>query len=162
MSKRSYFGHAALAMTTLLVIAACSPDTPTSPATASETPTSPPAASQSLTAAAPTIAVNWSWWPTGIRFCYPTVFIPASTRGIWCYSSGSLYISNTGGGTLNWTSTKSATWIKRSPRYGTAPSSMKVWVDGTGLPKGTYYGWIKIWATGATNSPQKVYIKMQR
>jgi hypothetical protein len=152
MSKGGYFGHAALAVASTMVLAACS----------SDTPTGPPMASQSLTATAPTITVNWSLLQPGIRFCYPTVFIPASVRGVWCYSSGSLYISNTGGGTLNWTSTKSATWIKRSPRYGTAPSSMKVWVDGTGLPKGTYNGKIKVWATGATNSPQTVYITMHR
>jgi hypothetical protein len=39
---------------------------------------------------------------------------------------------------------------------------MKVWVDGTGLPDSTYKGWIKIWATGATNSPQKVFVTMMR
>ena len=31
MPKRPYFGHAALAITTVLVIVACSSDTPTSP-----------------------------------------------------------------------------------------------------------------------------------
>jgi hypothetical protein len=153
MSKGRYLGQAALAVVSALVLAACSPDTPTGPSTAS----------QGLTATPPTIAVAWSsLQQPGIRFCYPTAFIPASSRGIWCYSSGYLYISNTGGGTLNWTSTKNASWIKRSPRYGTGPSTMKVWVDGTGLPKGTYYGKLKVWATGATNSPLTVYITMRR
>src|SRR5215218_8818666 len=135
MSKRRYFAHAALAMTILLVITACS----------SETPTSPPAASLSLTAA-PTISIGYgrvstfAW--TG-KLCVP--YSSVLTRG-GCPPSAYLYISNTGGGTLNWTSTKSAAWIKRSPRYGTAPDTMKVWVDGTGLPTGTYYGRIKVWA----------------
>jgi hypothetical protein len=48
MSKRPYFGHAALAITTVLVIAACS----------SDPPTSPPTAFQSLTEATPTITLS--------------------------------------------------------------------------------------------------------
>jgi len=153
MSKRRYVGHAAFAVASTMVLAACS----------SDTPTSPPAASQSLTEAAPTIAARFPAWFNWLvlprTLCYPVRYY--STRG-GCPSSVPLYISNTGGGTLNWTSTKSATWIKRSPRYGTAPDTMKIWVDGTGLPTGIYYGWIKLWATGATNSPLKVYIKMAK
>ena len=148
MPKRPYFGHAALAITTVLVIVACS----------SDTPTSPPTTSQSLTEAAPTIALS----RTRFWLCYPAQWFPASIRGYWCYPSGYLSISNTGGGTLNWTSSKSAAWIKRSPSTGTAPSTMKVWVDGTGLPRGDYSGWIKVWATGATNSPQTVSVAMHR
>ena len=148
MSRRRYLGPAARVVTSLLVIAACY----------SDTPTSPPLVSESLTEAAPTIAPS----RTGLSLCYPATFFPASTRGWWCYPYGNLSIGNTGGGTLNWTSSKSATWIKRSPTYGTAPSAMKVWVDGTGLPRGDYYGWIKVWATGATNSPQKLYVTMHR
>lgn len=150
MFKVPYFGHAALAISTVLVIAACSSDTPTEPPTAS--------LSLSLTQAAPTIALS----PTRLFLYYPAVCIPASTRCYWRYPYGYLSISNTGGGILNWTSTASAHWIKRAPRYGTAPLKMKVWVDGTGLPKGTYYGRLKVWATGATNSPQIVYITMYR
>jgi hypothetical protein len=149
MSRRRYFGHAALAVASTLVLVACSSDTPTSPATAS----------QSLTEAAPTIALS----RTGFELAIPSWCNGRTVvRGICWYSSGSLSISNTGGGTLNWTSTKSATWIKRSPTYGTAPSTMKVWEEGTGLPVGTYYGHIKVWATGATNSPQTVKITFHK
>jgi BACON domain-containing protein len=116
-----------------------------------------------LTQTAPTIAARFPWLFSHLvlpsTLCYPARYY--STRG-GCPSSVSLAISNTGGGTLNWTSTKSATWIKRSPKYGTAPSTMTVSVDGTGLATGYHYGWIKIWAPGATNSPLKVYIKMLR
>ena len=143
MSKRRFFGRVALAVASTVVIAACS----------SETPTSPMTASPSLTAAAPTIGLS----RTTFHLCYPG---GGSTRV--CWPSGSLSISNTGGGTLDWTSSKSATWIKRSPSTGTAPSTIKVWVDGTGLPRGDYSGWIKVWATGATNSPQTVSVIMHR
>jgi hypothetical protein len=39
---------------------------------------------------------------------------------------------------------------------------MKVWVDGTDLPSGSYYGQIKIWAPGATNSPATIYVHVTR
>jgi hypothetical protein len=143
MSTGRYFNRVALAVASTVMIAACSSDTPTSPATAS----------QSLTAAAPTIALN----PTGFRLCYPGWV--GSTRG--CASGGYVAISNSGGGTLNWTVTKTATWLKISTQYGTAPSTMGFHVDGTGLPHGTYYGQIRVWATGATNSPRTVYVTMQ-
>jgi hypothetical protein len=108
-------------------------------------------------AAAPTITLQKSTVWAHYGLCYPTT---GGNRP--CGPSGYLAISNTGGGTLNWTATTSATWIRRSPGYGTAPSTMKVWVDGTGLPRGDYSGWIKVWATGATNSPQTVSVIMHR
>ncbi len=149
MSKGGYLGHAALAVASSIVLAACS----------SDTPTGPPTASQSLMQAAPTIALSRTGFELAIpAWCDGRTIV----RGFCWYSSGYLSISNTGGGTLNWTSTKSATWIKKSPRYGTAPSTMKVWVDGTGLAAGSYYGKIKVWATGATDSPQAVYITMHK
>ena len=145
MSKRRHFRLTAFAVASTMVVAACS----------SDTPTSPPTVSESLTQAAPTIALS----RTVIELAHPAWCDGRTIVHGFCWPSyGSLSISNTGGGTLNWTSTKSATWIKRSPRYGTAPSTMNVWVDGTGLPVGTYYGKIKVWATGATNSPQIVKI----
>jgi hypothetical protein len=148
MSRPRYLSQALLATATALVITGCS----------SDTPTSPPTTSLSLTQAASTIALS----PTRLFLYYPAVCIPASTRCFWRYPYGYISIKNTGGGILNWTSTKSATWIKRSPNKGAAPSTMKVWVDGTGLPHGTYTGRIKVWATGATNSPQTVYVTMYR
>ena len=139
--------HVALALAATVATAACSSDTSTGPETAS----------RSL-AAAPTISLQKSVVWAHIGLCYPGW--AGSSRG--CPSGGTLYISNIGGGTLNWTATKSASWIRRSPRTGTAPSTMKVWVDGTGLPRRDYYGWIKVWAPGATNSPQVVSVVMHR
>jgi hypothetical protein len=143
MSKRRFFSRLALAVASTAVIAACSSDTPTSPMTASP----------SLAAVAPAIGLS----PTTFRLCYPG---GGSTRV--CWPSGSLSISNAGGGTLNWTATKSKTWLKISPRLGTAPSTMKVWVDPTGLLRGTYSGRITVWATGATNSPRTVVVYFTR
>jgi hypothetical protein len=121
-----------------------------------EVNTSPSSGLQALTAAAPTISVRVPYYLRNL--CYPARAY--STRG--CPSGGYVSITNSGGGTLNWTSTKSATWIRRSPTYGTAPTTMKIWVDGSNLPRGDYYGWVKIWATGATNSPVAIFIHVTK
>ena len=105
---------------------------------------------------APTIDLGVS--PLLQNLCYSARSY--STRG--CPSGGSVTISDIGGGTLKWTSTTSAPWLKRSPTAGTTPSAMTVWVDGTDLPRGDYSGWIKVWATGVTNSPQTVSVVMHR
>jgi len=139
-----------LALASTMALAACSSDMPTSPT----------AASQALAVAAPTISLS----TTSLLRCYPGHFYydwPSHFR-YWCGSSAYLSIVNAGGGTLNWTSTKSASWIKRSQTTGTAPSVITISVDGTGLPPGIYQGWIKVWASGATNSPQKVNVTMTR
>jgi hypothetical protein len=146
MSQRPVWGWSALVLATC-VLPSCSVDPPSGP--------EPPSLSL---AAAPTIALKKSIVWASVGLCYPGWV--GSTRG--CPSSGTLSITNTGGGTLTWKTTKSATWIKRSPLTGTAPSAVRVWVDGTGLPHGDYWGWIKVWATGATNSPQTVSVDMHR
>src|SRR6476661_6534153 len=74
-----WLGRLALASSIMLV--ACSSDTPTSPT----------AASRALVATAPTIALS----QTTFHFCYP---LGGGTRV--CRTSGSLSITNSGGGTL--------------------------------------------------------------
>lgn len=159
MSKRRFFSRAVLVLASTFASTSCS-DTPTGPASAPQA--LPVSVTHALTteglSGAPTIYLS----RTNLSLCYPARIVMRGNRGFWCYSSGFLSIINTGGGTLNWTSTKSATWIKRSQTSGTAPSYVKVSVVGTGLPRGTYHGTIKVRATGATNSPQTVYITMQR
>jgi hypothetical protein len=144
MSRRRSFGSTGLVLASTLVAASCS-----------DSLTGPASAPQALTAAAPTIGLS----RTTLRLCYPSR--PSSTRA--CYSSGYVGISNTGGGTLNWTSTKNKTWLRRSPSSGTAPSTMKVSVDGTGVSPGSYYvGYIYVWATEATNSGQRITVYFTR
>jgi hypothetical protein len=53
--------------------------------------------------------------------------------------------------------------LRRSPVSGTAPSTMKVSVDGTGVAPGNYYvGYITIRATEATNSGQTIKVYFTR
>jgi PKD repeat protein len=105
---------------------------------------------------APMLALGVS--PLLRNLCYPAR--QYFTRG--CPSGGSVTITNAGGGTLKWTSTTSAPWLKRSPTSGTAPSTMTVWVDGAALPPGSYSGDILVSAEGATNSPRGVFVQVTR
>jgi PKD repeat protein len=111
------------------------------------------------TAAPPTISIGVPYGLVRYGLCYPALVGP-SVRG--CRSSAYLSISNTGGGTLNWTATKDATWLRISPKSGAAPSTMAVWVNATGVPPGSYYGHITVSAPGATNSPQMVTVRFTR
>ena len=135
-------GCVVLAVASTGVIAACS----------SDTPTSPPTAWKRLAATAPAIGLSRTWFD----LCYPARAY--STRA--CPSAGNLSIGNTGGGTLDWTASKSASWLKISPKSGTAPSTVKFWVDGAGLPPGSYTARIKVWSAGATNSPRAAVVNL--
>lgn len=75
-------------------------------------------------------------------------------------ASQSLSITNTGGGTLNWSASSGASWLSISPTSGTAPSTPSVSANITGLSAGTYNSVITITATGATNSPLTVPVTL--
>lgn len=63
----------------------------------------------------------------------------------------SFTVSNTGGGTLTWTASDSATWLTLSPASGTNTGTIAASVNLTGLAAGTYSGTITVAATGATS-----------
>jgi hypothetical protein len=65
-----------------------------------------------------------------------------------------LNITNTSQGTLNWTATKKSAWLTLSSYGGTAPSSVTINVDNTGLLAGVYVDSIRISDPTATNNPQ--------
>ncbi len=75
-------------------------------------------------------------------------------------ASQALNISNTGGGTLNWTATSNQSWLSIAPASGTAPSSPNVSVNISGLVAGTYNGAITVNGTGATNTPVTVPVTL--
>lgn len=96
----------------------------------------------------------------------PTIGVSPSSLSFTATAGGSnpanqtISITNTGGGTLNWTATDNASWLSVSPASGTAPSTLTASVDITGLAAGTYNGTITISATGATNSPLNVPVTL--
>jgi hypothetical protein len=70
-------------------------------------------------------------------------------------ASQTLTISNTGGGTLNWSVSTNVPWLSVSPSSGSAPPSANVTVSVNiaGLSAGQHHGQITLTAAGATNSP---------
>ena len=74
-------------------------------------------------------------------------------------ASQTLAISNTGGGTLNWTSADDAAWLTLSPLSGTNAGNVTVSVNTAGLAAGSYSATITI--TGnASNSPHTVPVTL--
>jgi len=78
------------------------------------------------------------------------------TQGAGNSSPVSLTISNSGGGTEVWSASATQPWLGLSQTSGTAPSTINVNANPTGLNPGTYNDTITITATGASNSPVMV------
>jgi hypothetical protein len=68
----------------------------------------------------------------------------------------SIDVSNTGGGTMSWTATESASWLSVSPGSGTNTGTITVTPSITGLTAGTYTTDVTVTATGATGSPKTI------
>lgn len=74
-----------------------------------------------------------------------------------------MVVSNVGAGTLNWTASWTSSWLNLSPSFGSAtgiPSNVQVSVNTLGLTAGVYLDTIVISAPAATNSPQRVPVKL--
>ena len=69
-------------------------------------------------------------------------------------------VSNTGGGSLNWTASENASWLAVSPSSGTNAGTMTVTPSTSGLAAGTYTEDITLAATGATGSPKTVTVTL--
>jgi outer membrane protein assembly factor BamB len=67
-------------------------------------------------------------------------------------------VSNTGGGTLNFTTSAGATWLDVTPASGTAPANVTVAPHVGGLSAGAYDANVTIASTGASGSPATVAV----
>ncbi len=65
-------------------------------------------------------------------------------------------IANSGSGSLVYTTSSDSAWLSVSPSNGTAPGTLNVTVNPTGLSAGTYNGNITVASAGAVNTPQVV------
>src|SRR5207244_6907235 len=76
----------------------------------------------------------------------------------------SLAVSNTGGGTLNWSATAATTkggnWLNVTPSSGTGSAAIQVSSAAATLGAGSYSGSITITAAGAANSPLVVQVSL--
>jgi len=74
-----------------------------------------------------------------------------------------LRIQNSVGGVLNWSATDDADWLALSPTSGTSGGeidTITLSVDASGMSAGDYSATITISASEASNSPQKVLVKL--
>jgi hypothetical protein len=90
----------------------------------------------------------------------PLSFSFTATQGGSNPPNQTLSISNTGGGTLNWTVSDNADWLSLSPTSGTDSGTVTVSVNIAGLTQGTYNTTITITAAGATNSPVSIPVAL--
>ena len=93
----------------------------------------------------------------------PTIFRSPATMTFTAVAGGAnpasqtLQISNSGGGTLNWSVSANQTWLTLSPSSGSSTGeidNVSVSASISGLAAGTYSATITIAAPGATNTPQ--------
>lgn len=100
-------------------------------------------------AASPTISLN----PTSLNYNL------AEGSG---QSNRSVNISNTGGGSLTFSTSDDQTWLSVSPASGTAPTTLTVTVDATTLTQAgsPYSGTVTITDPESTNSPQTVAVSV--
>jgi hypothetical protein len=75
-------------------------------------------------------------------------------------TSQSFQIANSGGGTLNWKASVDQPWVSLSSSSGTAPSTVNVSVNTSGLAAGTQKAKITLTGDGASNSPQTLEITL--
>jgi hypothetical protein len=95
--------------------------------------------------ASPTISLN----KTSLTF--------SATGG----NSQTFAISNSGGGTLNWSVSDNKSWMSVSPASGQDSGTVTVTVNRTGLSAGTYTGTITVSDSNATNSPRTVSVTLE-
>ena len=67
-------------------------------------------------------------------------------------------LTNTGNGTLTFTTASDSAWLTATPASGTAPQTLQLNVSNSGLAAGTYTGHITVTATGAQNSPAAITV----
>jgi N,N-dimethylformamidase beta subunit-like, C-terminal/Domain of unknown function (DUF4082)/Bacterial Ig domain/3-keto-disaccharide hydrolase/Viral BACON domain len=73
----------------------------------------------------------------------------------------SVQISNTGTGTLNWTASRTSSWLGLSATSGATPATVTVTPDTTTTGAGTFNDTITVASSGVSNSPLTVPVSMQ-
>ncbi len=97
----------------------------------------------------PRIAVN----PASLRY-------GAETSGA-CTDAQTVLLTDSKGGTLHWTATRSNTWITVSPTSGTGNDVLTIGVNPVGLSAGNYTGSVSIADPYAVNTPQQIAVTLQ-
>lgn len=72
----------------------------------------------------------------------------------------SVNVTNTGGGTLNFSASSDSAWLTVSPTSGSAPAALEITATGSGMPVGSYTGNVTVTAAVAQGSPQTVAVTL--
>jgi hypothetical protein len=72
----------------------------------------------------------------------------------------STWVSNSGGGSLNFSVSKDAAWLNVSPTSGAAPQELIVSANHSGLAIGTYQGHVTVTSPGVSGSPQMITVTL--
>lgn len=104
--------------------------------------------------------LSYTFTPAPVLQVSPSNLSFTATQGGSNPATQSFNIGNGGGGTLNWTVTKTQPWLSLGMTSGTAPSTPAVFVNIAGLTASTYNDTITVTATGAQNSPQTVGVML--
>lgn len=90
----------------------------------------------------------------------PTISLSKTSMSFTGSGSQGFSVSNSGGGTLNWTASDNASWISVSPTSGTNSGTVTVTVNASGKSAGTYTGKVTVTDSNATNSPKTVNVTL--
>ena len=90
----------------------------------------------------------------------PTSLTFSGTAGGASPASKTVTVSNTGGGTLNFTASDDEPWLTVSPASGAAPKDLTAAVNTSGLAAGTYTATITIDGGGVSGSPRTVPVTL--
>jgi uncharacterized protein (TIGR03437 family) len=99
-----------------------------------------------------TVTPNLAISPATLTFGY--------TLGGAVPAAQTISITNTGGGTLAWSASTSASWLALSPTSGAAPGTLSVSLNPAGLAAGSYTGGVQITAVGAAGSPASIAVTL--
>ena len=98
---------------------------------------------------------------TPVLLVDPTSLSFSATEGGSNPSGKTFEVTNGGGGTLNWSASDNAGWLSVNPSSGTAPSTVTVSINISGLSAGTYTGTVTVIAAGASGSPKTVSVALE-
>ena len=90
----------------------------------------------------------------------PTSLTFSAQHGGTNPASQTFNITNTGGGSLNWTASDNTAWLSLLPTSGTGNATVTVSVDISGLSVGPHNATITVSDAAASNSPQTVVVAL--
>ena len=90
----------------------------------------------------------------------PTSLSFSATQGAGNPAAKSLAVANTGGGTLSFSASDNAPWLSVTPGSGTAPQSLTVAANISGLSPGTHTATVTVTSAGSQGSPATIPVTL--